>query len=127
MSDEPKKKRRNVQGKVVKPKSDRTTPKAKTPDGREKQLITLAMDLAEKQLREGTATSQVITHFLKLGGETEALTRERLRNENQLVLAKVDSLKAQGRQDELFERALRAMTEYSGEHSGETDEYDEYD
>ena len=58
---------------------------AMSPDARENQMINLAVDLAEKQLEEGTASSQVITHFLKLGSSKERLEREKLEEENKLL------------------------------------------
>lgn len=87
---------------------------ASTPEGRENQLISLAVDLAEKQLQEGTASSQVITHFLKMGSAREELERERLRNENLMLSAKVDNLASQKRIEDLYESALTAMRTYSG-------------
>lgn len=98
-----------------KQRDKRNRPPANSPETREQQLIALAMDLAEKQLRDGTATSQVQTHFLKLATETEKLNREKLRNENKLLLARVDELESRKRVEELYANALLAMREYSGE------------
>lgn len=90
-------------------------PPAKTPEGRENQLVSLAYDLAERQLSDGTASSQVITHFLK-----EASTRQRLENEilklqTDLVKAKTENLRAAAKTDELYQEALKAMRTYSGQ------------
>ncbi|MBR5862156.1 MAG: hypothetical protein IKZ08_02390 [Bacteroidales bacterium] len=93
-----------------------------TPEARESQLIALATDLAEKQLREGTASSQVIAHFLKLGSTKAELEREKLRSENALAKAKTEHLQAQQRQDEMFKEAIEAMRRYQGV-GGESDEY----
>jgi hypothetical protein len=87
---------------------------ATTAAARENQLISAAVDLAEKQILNGTATSQVITHYLKLGSTREALEKERLRNENELLRAKVESLASQGRAEELYEKAVAAMRKYGG-------------
>jgi hypothetical protein len=87
---------------------------ARTIEGRENQMIALAVDLAEKQLREGTASSQVITHYLKLGTTKEQLEKEKLQRENDLLTAKVESLKSTKRIEELYEEALAAMRKYSG-------------
>lgn len=84
-----------------------------TPEGRENQLIDLAIDLAEKQLMEGTASSQVITHYLKLGSTKERLEKEKLARETELLSAKRDRLKSEERLEALYERALDAMKEYS--------------
>ena len=97
---------------------------ALTPEARENQLISLAIDLAEQQLRDGTASSQVITHYLKLGSTKEKLEREKLKNENELLKAKTDNLASQKHVEELYENALRAMRSYG---SGTIDEEDEYD
>lgn len=87
---------------------------ATTPEGRENQLISLAVELAERQLIDGTASSQVITHFLKLASTREALEQKRLENENLLLSAKVDALASQKKVEELYEQALKAMKTYSG-------------
>jgi hypothetical protein len=89
-------------------------PPATTPTARENQLIADAYALAEQQIREGKASSQVLTHFLKMGTERERLEQERLRGENALLVAKVDSLAQQGRIETLYTEALDAMRRYSG-------------
>lgn len=101
-----------------------TTRPATTPSGRENQLIALAVDLSERQLIEGTASAQVISHFLKLGSTRERLEQERLARENELLDAKVEGLKSAKRVEELYEQALNAMKSYAGH---EVEEYDEYD
>lgn len=92
---------------------DRIRP-ALTPESRENQMIALSIDLAEKQLREGTASSQVITHFLKLGSTKNQLELEKIRRENELLQAKTQSLESAKRVEELYENALSAMKDYSG-------------
>ena len=87
---------------------------AMTEVGRENQLVTLAIDLAEKQLSEGTASSQVITHYLKLGSTREKLEQERLLRENELLTSKVDMMASAKRVEELYESALDAMRSYAG-------------
>jgi ribulose kinase len=72
------------------------------------------MDLAEQQIREGSATAQVITHFLKLGTEREKLEREKLRGDNELTKAKIESLAAAGRIEKLYDEAMVAMRSYQG-------------
>lgn len=101
-------------------KQSRTRRPAMTPDARENQMINLAVDLAERQLEEGTASSQVITHFLKLGSSKERLEREKLEEENKLLRAKTESLQSQKRVEELYAEALAAMRRYNGQ--GEPDE-----
>lgn len=96
---------------------------ALSPEARENQLISLAVDLAEQQLRDGTASSQVITHYLKLGSTREKLERERLEEENKLLKAKTEALKSQERIEEMYSKALKAMSKYSGHESEEV--YDE--
>lgn len=90
-------------------------PPATTPEARENQVISLAMDLAERQIREGTASSQVINHFLKMGSPRERAERERLENENELLRKKIESMASAKRVEELYESALNAMRSYSGQ------------
>ena len=90
-------------------------PPALTPEGRENQLISLAIDLAERQLLEGTATSQVITHYLKLGSTKERLEKEKLEKENELLKAKTEALQSAKHVEELYSNALDAMRKYSGQ------------
>ena len=100
---------------------------ALSPEARENQLIFLATDLAEQQLRDGTASSQVITHYLKLGSTRERLERERLAEENKLLKAKTEALQSQKRTEELFAEAIKAFGVYSGKSAVEEDDYDGYD
>ena len=98
---------------------------ALTPEARENQMISLAVDLAEKQLQEGTASSQVITHYLKLGSMRERLEREKLAEENKLLRAKTENLQSQKNIEEAYLKAINAMKRYSG--NGDSgDNYDEY-
>ena len=109
----------------VKTESSKTTRKSRpalTPEGRENQMVALAVNLAEQQLREGTASSQVITHYLKLGSIREKLERERLEEENKLLRAKTEALEAQKESKIQYEQILRALKNYNG--MGEPDEYD---
>lgn len=92
---------------------------ASTPESRENQLISLAVDLAEKQLREGTASSQVITHYLKLGTTFSSLEREKLKHENELLQARTSALKSAEHVEALYAEALKAMRDYSGQSSDE--------
>lgn len=93
---------------------------ALTPEARENQMISLAVDLAERQLQEGTASSQVITHYLKLGSMRERLEREKLEEENKLLKARTEQIQSMKRVEELYEEAIKAMRNYSGQ--GEQDE-----
>lgn len=94
---------------------------ALTPEARENQLISLAVDLAEKQLQEGTASSQVITHYLKLGSTKERIEREILEKQKELITARTESLQSAKKVEELYENAINAMRNYSGQ--GDPDEY----
>lgn len=95
--------------------------RASTPEGREDQLISLAIDLAEQQLRDGTASAQVITHYLKLGSTKERLEKEILGEQKKLITAKTEALQSEKRVEELYAKALSAMRTYSGQ--GEDDDY----
>jgi hypothetical protein len=87
-------------------------PPATTVAARENQLIALAVDLAERQLRDGTASSQVQTHFLRLATVREEIERDKLRSENALLKARVDALASSQQSEELYQRAIEAMTSY---------------
>ena len=88
---------------------------ATTPEGRENELVSAAIDLAERQIKNGTASSQVITHFLKLGSTREQLEQERLGHENELTRVKIEALESQKRVEEMYQKALEAMRSYSGD------------
>ena len=94
---------------------------ALTPEARENQLISLAVDLVEQRLIDGTASSQETTHFLKLGSMKNRLEMEKLEEENKLLKAKTESIQSQKRVEELYLEALNAMRNYAGQ--GNTDEY----
>ena len=97
---------------------------ATTEESRENQLVSLAIDLAEKQLTEGIASAQVITHYLKLGSTREKLEQERLHRENQLLNSKVEMMASAQRVEELYTQALDAMRSYAGR-AVEEESYDE--
>lgn len=103
-----------VKGSASSNKERRTRP-AVTIEARENQLISLAVDLAEKQLREGTASSQVITHYLKLGTERERLERERLREETKLLRAKTEDIEDSKESKKIYEDAIKAFKRYNGQ------------
>lgn len=86
-----------------------------TPESREDQLVALAIDLAEKQLLEGTASAQVISHFLKIGSTKERIEKEILEEQKDLIKAKTEALKSEKRVEELYKEALDAMRRYSGQ------------
>lgn len=87
---------------------------ALTAESRENQLIYLATELAEKQLLEGTASSQVITHYLKLGSTKEKLEKEILEKQKELITAKTEALQSAKQVEELYIKAIEAMKNYSG-------------
>lgn len=110
--------------KVKAPSSSSKTPAMRpaiTPEGRESQLVSLAYDLAEQHMREGTASSQEITHFLKLGSSIERLKMKNLEEENKLLRAKTSALESQKEYGKLVQDALKAFRSYSGQ--GDSDEY----
>ena len=102
-------------------------PPAESFEARENQLISLAMDCAEKQIRSGKVSSQVLTHFLRLGTEKAALENEKIKNENEMLKAKVETLRSQQRSEELYQEALNAMRSYSGMSELEEDFIEEDD
>lgn len=93
---------------------------ALTPEAREKQLISLAYDLVEERLRNGTATSQETTHFLKMGSSKERVEKEILEMQKELISAKTEAIQSAKRVEELYADAIKAMRKYSGH--GDDDE-----
>lgn len=89
-------------------------PPAQTIEGRENQMIALAVDLAEEQLRNGTASSQIITHYLRLGTTRELLEKEKIETELKLTKAKTEALESAKHVEELYAKAIDAMRSYSG-------------
>jgi hypothetical protein len=85
----------------------------------------LAYDLAEQRLRDGTATSQEVTHFLKAGSAREKLEQMKLQHDNELTQARIEGLAAASRIEDLYKEAIKWMRTYSGH--GPTDPADEYD
>lgn len=103
------------------PDSPRRMRPASTPEARENQMVSLAVDLAEKQLMDGTASSQVITHYLKLGSTKERLEKEILEKQKELLEAKTQALQSAQRTEELYANALNAMKDYGGH--GDSNDY----
>lgn len=99
-------------------------PPATTPEARENQLISLAVDLAEKQLSEGTASAQVITHYLRLGTTREKLEKEKIARENELLRAKAEAIESGKRLEELYVDALNSMRTYRGTMYGDSEDED---
>lgn len=103
----------------VKPSIDKKKIRpALSPEARENQLIYLATELAEEQLRNGTASSQVITHYLKLGSSKEKIEKEILERQKELITAKTEALQSAKHIEELYANAIDAMRHYGG-HDGE--------
>lgn len=97
---------------------------ALSPEARENQLISLAEDLAEQQLRDGTASSQVITHYLKLGTTRERIEKELLEKQLVLTEAKTNALKEQKDMKVLYEKAIKAIQRYNGHADPDEQEFD---
>lgn len=98
-----------------KQKLERKIKPATTPEGQETLMISRAMQLAEKQIEEGTASAQVITHFLKLGTTRERLEQQRLQHENELLKKKAEAMESAKEVEALYREALNAMRSYNGE------------
>lgn len=92
----------------------RRSRRATTPEGRESQLIAMAYDLVEQRIRRGSATSQEVTHFLKLGSSRERLEQQRIEYQNKLDEAKIEAMASQAKLEETYRRALSAMSTYQG-------------
>ena len=105
-------------------KSRRKVNPARTPEGRENQLIGLAVDLAEQKLRDGTASSQIITLLLGLASSKSQLELEKMRSDLRVAEAKIESMQAQQKSSELYEKAIEAFKKYNGVEDDEED-YDD--
>lgn len=99
---------------------------ALSPQAREQQIAAYAYDLAEQQIRDGTASSQVITYFLKAGSVEQQRRIEKLEEENKLLRAKTENLESAKHMDEMYEEAMKAMKRYSGS-DAPSDEVEVYD
>lgn len=95
---------------------------ARTPEAREQEVASQAYDLAEEQIKGGTVSSQVLTHFLKMGSTRERLEQERIEHENQLLQVKREAIESQKRVEELYMQALNAMRSYAGASTTDDDE-----
>lgn len=108
----------------IKAANSSTIPKlrpALSPEARENQMIALAMDLVEQRLRDGTASSQETTHFLKAASQKSKLELENLRLTNELTAAKTKAIGDTAEIKILYEDALKAMRKYQGQGD---DDYD---
>lgn len=106
-------------------KSSGTAPKmrpALTPEAKENQMISLAMDLVEQRLRDGTATSQETTHFLKLATRRARLEDEILEKQRELITAKTENIRSAARVEELYSEAINALRGYRGERHDDAEE-----
>lgn len=104
---------------VTRPKRDpdqaqSTSRPATTPQGRENQLVSLAYDLVEQRIRDGTASATETTALLKLGSSRERLEQQRIRHENELLIVKKESMEAQKKSDSLFKEAMDYFAAYTG-------------
>lgn len=97
-------------------------PPARTPEAREKQIVAMAVDLAEKQILDGTASSQVITHFLKIGSTKERIEKEILEQQKELIQAKTEAIKSAKKVEELYREAMTAFRSYSGQGGSDKDD-----
>lgn len=102
-------------------KLERRRAPASSPEARENQLISLAEARAEEQLRNGTASSQVIVHYLRLGSMREKLERDKLKSEVEMLKAKKEALDSTKRIEELYSEAMRAVRSYRGEAEDDDD------
>lgn len=97
----------------------RRLPPAMTPEARENRLVSLAMDLAEERLLDGTASNQLIVHYLKLGTTKEQMEKEMMEKQMRNLDAKTEAIESAKRVEELYEKAINAMRLYSGQKSYE--------
>lgn len=107
-------------------KKKRKTLPARTAKGRENQLINLAVDLAEQKLKDGTASSQIITTLLNLATTRAQLENEKLKSDLRVAEAKIKNLQSQDTSSSLYEAAISAFKKYAGDRDEIDEEYDDY-
>jgi hypothetical protein len=111
---------------VARRKSEEGARKRRRPatsiEAREQELAAKAYDLAEEQIEGGTASSQVVTHFLKVGSRREQLEQQRIGHDIELMQVKKDALERESHVEELFTAAIDAMKSYTGSHDQPPDE-----
>lgn len=112
-------------GKETTPIKARRQIPARSPEERETQMCALAYDLVEKRLREGTATSQETTFFLKLGSTKERIEREMMKEQQKLLEAKTEAIQAAKKSEEAYEKVLNVLRMYNGADVEEDESYDE--
>lgn len=100
-------------------------PKSPSPARRRNQILAAAMNLAEERILSGTASSQLLVHFLKEASSKHSLEMEQLKAQNRLLSAKADSVDAAKKTDKMYAEALKAMRRYSGAPVGDDDDDDE--
>lgn len=81
---------------------------------REEQIAGYALDCAERQIREGTASPSVLVHFLRATSTKEALERQLLEQQNELLRVKRESAELQMQSESKYNEALQAFRGYSG-------------
>ena len=101
----------------------RKEPPALTIEARENQMIAMAVDAAEERIRSGKASDSLLLHYLKLGTTKNELEKAKLEADKALAEAKVESIKQQEKSEEMYLKAIKAMTVYSG--NGEEEDYED--
>lgn len=105
---------------MAKPKKSESSPTkprkrpALTPEARENQLISMAYDVAEQQLRDGTISASVLTELIKAGSRKREKELAKLDKENDNLIAKTEALQSAKRVEELYSNAMKAFRAYSG-------------
>ena len=88
-------------------------------EGRDAQMASLAYDVVEQRMRDGTATSQETTYFLKLANKNQALEKIKLEKQIELLEAKTEQIKAAKRMDEVYMDAIAHFKIYAGDNDDE--------
>ena len=109
--------------KVVKESPPHIYPQVLTPEAQENEMISLAMQRAREQLENGTASSQIIVHFLKLASTSESIEKEKAKRELELLEAKTEAIRAAERVEELYAEAIKAFRRCSYDISTGDSEY----
>lgn len=84
---------------------------------RERENMFLATELAAKQLRDGTAKAQVVTHYLRMSSPREDIERRMMEAKIALLEGQLAACQNDMATQALIIEALESLREYRG--SGE--------
>ena len=79
---------------------------------REKRLCDLALTAVEQRIKDGTASSAELVHFLKLGSERYKYEQEELKWKTELLRAKTQAIAEAEKSSLDYAKVIEALTHY---------------